>query len=95
MADHGELEYATAEGNDLPAHEQAYTNFVHFVYVGLLHVVNILIGLAVGGVNGAWWIAFSIFVIATICAIIDMVGRTKAASAVALALSLIALAGTA
>ena len=95
MADHGELEYATAEGNDLPAHEESYANFVHFVYVGLLHIVNILIGLAVGGVNGHWWTAFAIFVFATICAIIDLVGNTKAASAVALVLSFIALAGTA
>ena len=95
MADHGELEYATAEGNDLAAHEASYLNFVHFVYVGILHAINIVIGLGIGGVNGHWWIAFAIFVIATICAIIDFVGRTKAASAVALVLSLVALAGTA
>jgi len=95
MAEHGELEYATAEGNDVPSHEASYANFVHFVYVGLIHVVNILIGLGVGGVNGAWWVAFAIFVFATICAIIDLVGNTKAASAIALVLSLVALAGTA
>jgi hypothetical protein len=95
MAAHGEMEYATAEGNDLSAHEQSYAGFVHFIYVGLLHVVNIVIGLGVGGVNGAWWTAFAIFVFATICAIIDFVGDTKAASAIALVLSLVALAGTA
>jgi hypothetical protein len=95
MADHGELEYATAEGNDLPAHEASYAGFVHFVYVGLLHVINIVIGLGVGGVHGYWWTAFGVFVFATICAIIDMVGGTKAASAVALVLALIALFGTA
>jgi len=95
MAGHGELEYATAEGNDLPAHEASYSNFVHFTYVGLLLVVDIVIGLAVGGVHGSWWIASAIFVFATICAIIDLVGDTKTASAVALVLSLLALAGTA
>ena len=95
MAEHGEMEYATAEGNDLPAHEGSYVNFVHFVYVGLILVVNIVIGLGVGGVNGHWWVAFAVFVFATICAIIDLVGNTKAASGVALVLSLIALAGTA
>jgi hypothetical protein len=57
--------------------------------------VNIVIGLGVGGVNGAWWVAFAIFVFATICAIIDLAGNTKAASAIALVLSLLALAGTA
>ena len=95
MADHGELEYATAKGNDLAAHEGSYANFVHFVYVGLIAVVNIVIGLGVGGVNGHWWIAFAVFVIATVAAIIDLVGDSKAVSAVALVLSLIALAGTA
>ena len=95
MAEHGGLEFATADGNDLPAHEASYANFVHFIYVGLFHVVNIVIGLAVGGVNGHWWTAFAVFVFATICAIIDMVGNTKAASAVALVLARLALAGSA
>jgi Bacterial aa3 type cytochrome c oxidase subunit IV len=54
MADHGELEYATAEGNDLPAHEAAYDSFTHFVVIGLVYVVNILVGLAIGGVLGHW-----------------------------------------
>jgi len=95
MAGHGEIEYATAEGNDLPAHEASYANFVHFTYVGLIAVVNIMIGLGVGGVNGHWWIMFGVIVFAAICAIIDLAGDTKVASAVALVLSLIALGGTA
>ena len=28
MDDHGQLEYATARGNDYPAHEQGYRAFV-------------------------------------------------------------------
>jgi hypothetical protein len=28
MADHGEVEYATATGNDYPAHEQTYRDFI-------------------------------------------------------------------
>ena len=28
MDDHGQLEYATATGNDYPAHEQMYRTFV-------------------------------------------------------------------
>jgi hypothetical protein len=95
MAGHGEMEYAVAEGNDLPAHEASYASFVHFTYVGLLHVISIVSGLAIGGVNGHWWIMFAVIVFATICAIIDLAGNTKVASAVALVLSLIALAGTA
>ncbi len=28
MADHGEIQYSTAEGNDLPAHEATYEMFL-------------------------------------------------------------------
>ena len=28
MADHGTVEYATATGNDYPAHEESYERFV-------------------------------------------------------------------
>ena len=46
MADHGEVEYATATGNDYPAHEQTYHNFVTLVKVAVAHVVIILILMA-------------------------------------------------
>ncbi len=46
MADHGELEYATATGNDLAAHEQTYRNFVTLVKTVLAVVVVIVILLA-------------------------------------------------
>jgi hypothetical protein len=47
MADHGELEYATAAGNDYPAHEQTYRNFVTLVKSALAVVVIILILMAI------------------------------------------------
>ena len=46
MAEHGEVEYATATGNDLPAHEQTYRNFITLVKVCLAVIVVILILLA-------------------------------------------------
>jgi Bacterial aa3 type cytochrome c oxidase subunit IV len=46
MADHGEVQYATATGNDYPAHEQTYRGFITLVKVVLSIVVIILIGLA-------------------------------------------------
>jgi Bacterial aa3 type cytochrome c oxidase subunit IV len=46
MADHGELEYATAEGNDYAAHEQMYLNFVTLVKVGVVTVAIIVILMA-------------------------------------------------
>jgi len=46
MADHGELEYASATGNDYPSHEQTYHNFLTLVKFVLGAVVVILILLA-------------------------------------------------
>lgn len=43
MAGHGEVEYATATGNDYPAHEQTYRSFVTLVKAMLLVVVAILV----------------------------------------------------
>jgi Bacterial aa3 type cytochrome c oxidase subunit IV len=46
MADHGEVEYAIATGNDYPAHEQTYHNFITLVKVVMAVVVIIVIGMA-------------------------------------------------
>jgi hypothetical protein len=46
MADHGELEYASATGNDYPAHEQTYRAFVALVKVGIAVVATIVILMA-------------------------------------------------
>jgi len=46
MADHGEVEYATATGNDYPAHEQTYENFITLVKVTMAIVIVIVIGMA-------------------------------------------------
>ena len=66
MADHGTVEYATATGNDYPAHENTYERFVHFTFVGIIYVINLLFGLAVGGVMGHWFMALPIFIIGLI-----------------------------
>ena len=46
MADHGEVEYATATGNDYPAHEQTYNNFITLVKVSMAIIVAILVLMA-------------------------------------------------
>jgi len=46
MANHGELEYATAEGNDYAAHEQTYRAFITLVKVGIVVVAAIVILMA-------------------------------------------------
>jgi aa3 type cytochrome c oxidase subunit IV len=94
MADHGHVEYATAEGNDLPAHEETYERFVHLAVVGSAYVVNIVIGLAIGAVAGSWLIAFATMFIATIVAIIGFASGARVPSMVMVVISLIALALT-
>jgi membrane protein required for beta-lactamase induction len=47
MADHADVEYATATGNDLAAHEQSYRNFVTLVKTALAVVVVIVILMAI------------------------------------------------
>jgi hypothetical protein len=95
MADHGDVEYATAQGNDLPAHAAMYGRFVHLVFVGGAHVVNIILGLAIGAVAGHWLVAFGIFVIATIVAVHGFMTGSRTSSAVMVGISLLALALTA
>ena len=46
MSDHGEVEYATADGNDYPAHEQTYENFITLVKVIMTIVIIIVVGMA-------------------------------------------------
>ena len=46
MAAHGAPEYSVADGNDYPAHEQTYLNFVSLVKWVLGAVIVILIGMA-------------------------------------------------
>ena len=47
MADHGEMAYSTAEGNDYAAHEQTYEGFIKLVKYGTGSVVIILILMAI------------------------------------------------
>jgi hypothetical protein len=92
MAEHGEVQYATAEGNDYKEHEGTYTFFVHVTVAGLLFVVSILLGLALGGVLGHWLLAAAVIVIAAITAVIGLATGRNLPSVVVLALALLALA---
>jgi Bacterial aa3 type cytochrome c oxidase subunit IV len=82
MADHGTVEYATATGNDYPTHEGTYESFVHFTFVGILHIVGILLGLAVGGVKGDWLLASVILLLAVFGAIPGLISRSRTPSTV-------------
>ena len=95
MADHGELEYATAEGNDLPAHVATYEDFTHFVVIGTVLVITIVVGLAIGGVVGNWPIAAAAIIVGTIAAGVAAWTGARYAGVVVLVLSLLALLLTA
>jgi hypothetical protein len=45
MAAHDTPEYATAEGNDYPVHEQTYQTFLALVKWSVIIIVIILIGM--------------------------------------------------
>jgi hypothetical protein len=47
MADHNEVAYTTADGNDYPAHEQTYEGFVTLVKYGTATIALILILMAI------------------------------------------------
>ena len=42
MAEHSEVAYTTADGNDYPAHEQTYEGFIMLVKYGSVTVAIIL-----------------------------------------------------
>jgi hypothetical protein len=92
MAEQGHIEYATAEGNDLSAHEAMYERFVHLVLVFGAHIVNIILGLAIGAVEGHWLVAFAVFVVATVVAFHGFVTGARAPSVTMVFVSLLALA---
>jgi hypothetical protein len=92
MADHGHAEYATAEGNDMPAHEDSYENFVHLAFVGSIHVINVVIGLAIGGVQGRWFTEAAVIVLATLFLAHAVLTGAKMPSLVMLGLAVLTLA---
>ncbi|MCB1413000.1 MAG: aa3-type cytochrome c oxidase subunit IV [Xanthobacteraceae bacterium] len=47
MADHGEVVYATADGNDYAAHEATYEGFIKLVKYGTTTVVLIVVLMAI------------------------------------------------
>jgi Bacterial aa3 type cytochrome c oxidase subunit IV len=94
MADHGTVEYATAAGNDYPTHEKSYEQFIHFTFVGILAVINILFGLAVGGVMGHWFLSLAIFIIMTIGAVPGLITGSRTSSIVAFVICFVIFAFT-
>ncbi len=47
MADHSEVAYTTADGNDYAAHEQTYEGFIMLVKYGTISVIAIVAWMAI------------------------------------------------
>jgi Bacterial aa3 type cytochrome c oxidase subunit IV len=47
MDDHGQLEYATATGNDYPAHEQTYRTFLTLTKISIAVIATTVILMAI------------------------------------------------
>jgi hypothetical protein len=92
MADHGEVEYATATGNDYAEHEATYEAFIHLTVVGILNVISILIGLTLGGVMGHWLPSAVLIVLAAIATMQGLVFNSRTFSIVITALAFVLLA---
>jgi Bacterial aa3 type cytochrome c oxidase subunit IV len=92
MADHGTVEYATATGNDLPAHESTYESFVHLATIGSCFVINIVLMLAIGAVAGHWGVAFITIMLSLGTAIYGLATGSQGPVAVMIVVSFLALA---
>ncbi len=47
MADHGEVKYTTADGNDYPAHEATYLGFLALTKWGTISLIVIVALMAI------------------------------------------------
>jgi len=92
MAEHGEVEYATATGNDYKEHESTYEAFVHLTFVSIANTVSVLIGLTLGGVLGHWLAGGFLIVLATIAALQGLVSGSRGFSIAVTVLAFIMLA---
>ena len=87
MSDHGEVQYATATGNDLPAHQASYEMFLQGTFVLIAAVINILFGLTVGAVLGHWLPGAALIICGVIAAAITAWTGSKTVSFVMIAIS--------
>ena len=94
MADHGQVEYATATGNDLAAHEAMYKSFVQLAFAGCCFLATVVIALAMVGTTPHWGVAVSLIIVGAIVAIHGLASGSRGPSGVMVVISLLALAFT-
>ena len=67
---------------------------MHFTFVGIIFVINLMLGLATGGVMGHWFTALPIFIIGFIGLVPGLVSGSKTSSYVAFVLCFLIFAFT-
>jgi hypothetical protein len=87
MSDHGEVQYATAAGNDLAAHQAGYAMFLQGTFVLTTTVVNIVLGLTIGGVLGHWLAASLVIIFGVMAGAITAWTGSRTVSLVMIAIS--------
>ena len=88
MAD---VPYFDRPHDEISVHEATFQRFVQLLYVGALHVANVIVALAVGGVQHQWGTAVLIMLLATAVAVYSLIRNDKAPMAILSLVSLLAL----
>jgi len=92
MADHGEVQYSTAEGNDYREHEGTYSRFLDLAFSLSAYVIATVIGLATVGTTHSAWIGVCVILIATLLVIPALATGSKAWSLVSIGIAALGLA---
>jgi aa3 type cytochrome c oxidase subunit IV len=92
MADHGEVQYTTADGNDYREHEATYVRFLDLAFSLSCYVIAIVIGLAIVGATHSTLMGVGVILLATLLAIPALVTGGKGWSYATVAIALFALA---
>jgi hypothetical protein len=95
MADHGEVHYSTADGNDYREHEGTYLRFLGWAFALSAYVIAIVIGLAIVGTTHSPGIGVGVIVIASLLAVPAIVTGSKTWSLVSVGIAAFALAAAA
>jgi hypothetical protein len=91
MADHGEVQYATADGNDVAAHEAGYAMFVHLCFIAVFGLASLVMGLAIGGALGHWVTALFVIILSTLVSGYGLWSGSRAPSYVLVVIAALAL----
>ena len=92
MADHGEVEYGSATGNDYEEHEATYEGFLPFASLAVVCTATIMVSLVIGGVLEVWWAAGMFILLSVITVFYGLATHSHTPGIAVLVLALLGLA---